>query len=153
MEYREWKQATCPSHFTLTAERSEPGMSLTVCCCWQPSPLRVQWTGRMFHFLLQTSVVWIKRQRPASGGQVKDIDWWVCPGGHWRTWGGGAWSGWCSAGGWSSLSNLLHLKMRRKKKKKHAIIWEQKMWYWWQRMNQTRISHGIEMLLNYDCYS
>lgn len=41
---------------------------------------------------------------------LKDIDWWICPAGHRRAWGDGAWSGWRSAGGCSSSHDHLCLK-------------------------------------------
>lgn len=41
---------------------------------------------------------------------VKDIGRWVSPGGHWRTWEVGAWSGWCSSGGCFHIQSPPRLK-------------------------------------------
>lgn len=95
--------------------------SLTVRCRWQP--IESSRDGDLIPCSVCGSKLalfesWGCAAKALHNGLLKDIDWWVCPAGHRRAWGDGAWSERRSAGGCSSSHG--HLCLKKKKKKKRA---------------------------------
>lgn len=81
------QELDCLLLLTTTRKRlaAEPNRFFFCCCCF-------------------TFVVCFAKAKKFSKARAvvpKDIERWACPGGRWRGWGSGAWSGWCSAGGCS----------------------------------------------------
>lgn len=103
-------------------QHCKPSTSLIARCCWQPNESSTQRDSGLIPCCIwcqASGMVWFARLC-CDGGLLKDIEWWVCPAGHWRRRGSGAWSGWCSTSGRSHIHNPLSL--RRQKCTRMSVI-------------------------------